>query len=49
MHEHSVADHFNVENFYGEKSNSIKNTEQLVPFSLGSFCDFTIHVFGNFN
>ena len=34
-------EHFHVENFYDEKSNSLKNTEQLIPFSLGSFGYFT--------
>ncbi len=30
-------EHFHVENFYDEKSDSLKNTEKLVPFSLGRF------------
>ena len=36
--------HFHVENFYDEKSRSLKNTEQLIPFSLGSFLLLRIQI-----
>ena len=37
-------EHCLVENFYDEKSNSIKNSEQLIPFSLGNFTYFKFQI-----